>query len=189
MHKQNCNCNLIHSSIVESLDEIDFEKSIFNACVQGNIDKIRAMINKHGKQILNQQDKHGYSCLHYSVRNSHYEICKLLIDNGIDLNLQTFNGQSTALHRASYIGNKQITELLLISGCDSSIKDIDGKNALHKCVEQLEINKPNLKNVNKYLDTIKILLKYNSNLKNEIDKANKTPLSYCDDIKNYLLLE
>jgi ankyrin repeat protein len=185
MHEHNCDCKTTNFSLVQSLEEIEFEKSIHNACIQGDVDKVRNMINKDGKTILKQQDKSGYSCLHYAARHSHYEICKLLIDNGIDLNLKTFSCGSTALHRASYIGNRQIVELLLISGCDSSIKDIDGKNALHKCVEQFEINKTNEKKAAKYLDTIKVLLKFNSNLKNDIDKANITPLGYSDDLKNY----
>ncbi len=101
MHSKHdsCSCTSNNSAVQQTLDELEFEKSIFNACVQGDIQKVKAMINKHGRSLLNQTDKNGYSCLHYSTRNSHYELSKLLIQNGIDVNLKTSSCQSTALHR------------------------------------------------------------------------------------------
>ena len=48
----------------------------------GDIEKIKKVIQQKGAHILNEQDKNGYSCLHYAVRNSHFEISKLLIQHG-----------------------------------------------------------------------------------------------------------
>ena len=63
-----------HAEYDQTLEEIKFENSIYNACVLGDLEKVKSMTIKHGQNILNVQDKNGYTCLHYSARNSHYEI-------------------------------------------------------------------------------------------------------------------
>jgi len=168
--------------IDQTLDEIKFEKSIFNACVIGDLEKIKLLVNKHGSSILNQQDKNGYSGLHYAARNSHYEICKYLIENNVNVNIKTFSCESTALHRAAFIGNEKVVQLLLENKATGNLQDCDGKTSLHKCIEQyIKNNSENFKR------TINILLKHDSSLLEIRDKKNKTPLDYCPDlIKNSL---
>ncbi len=85
------------SEFDQTLDEIKFENSIYNACVIGDLEKVKRLAKN--SSILSQQDKMGYSCLHYAARNSNFEICKYLIDNHVNVNMKTFNCESTALHR------------------------------------------------------------------------------------------
>jgi hypothetical protein len=116
-----------------------------------------------------------------SIRNS-----KDFIENGVNVNLKTFSCKSTALHRASFIGNKDIVQLLLDYKANPDEKDCDGKTALHKCVEQFNSKKANPVEAKKYIETIKILLKKNSNLVNIADNYEKKPVDYCADLFSYL---
>lgn len=176
-HCENCKNLPVSSEFNQTLDEIKFENSIFNSCVNGDLNRVVKLVNQKGKSIVNEQDKNGYSCLHYASRNSHFEICKVLIDNGANVNLKTKSCQSTPLHRASYIGDSKIVKLLLENRASSSEKDCDGKTPLHKCAEQLKSSSDK-----KYLETIKILYFQNPNLIHEKDNNDKSPLDICPDL-------
>ena len=181
------NCAHGHSVYDQTLDEIKFESSIFNSCVVGDMEKVRKLITQKGACILGEQDKNGYTCLHYAARNSHFDICKLLIERGINVNVKTFSCESTALHRASFIGHAQIVELLLDNRANSLERDCDGKTALHKCVEQYLQRKANPFESKKYVDTMKLLVRHNSSILKVSDTKSMTPLDYCPDLA--LLLE
>ena len=173
-----------HGNYDQTLDEIKFENSIFNACVVGDLQKVKNKVKQHGQAILNEQDKNGYSCLHYAARNSHYEICKYLIENGINVNLKTASCGSTALHRAAFIGNSKIVQILLENKANALEKDCDGKTALHKCVDQYFKAKTN--DPKQHEETMSVLLKFNSNLKDICDNKSMTPLDYFPDLKYFL---
>ena len=168
----------------QTLNEIEFENSIFNACVCGDLAKVQSFINKKHGQVVNNSEKSGYTCLHYATRNNNFEICKLLIKNRANVNATTQSCQSTPLHRACYIGSVEIVELLLENKANPSYKDCDGKNALHKCVERIAINKA--KDTEKFIETAKILLKFDSELAYEKDKSFKSPLDLYPELKQYL---
>jgi len=69
---------------------------------------------------------------HYAARNGHVEICELLLSNGARVNMITRTGHVTALHRAAYCGHCSVIRLLLKYGALTSLRDTDGKTALHK---------------------------------------------------------
>lgn len=75
------------------------------------------------------------------------------------------------------------------NNADPFLKDCDGRNALHKCIQN--INKERLvsegKN-NKHLKTIKLLVEAEPILLEDVDKSNKTPYEYYPDIIEYLKL-
>jgi ankyrin repeat protein len=191
-HNQNCDqssCNHTQNfGCEQTLDEIEFENSIFNACVIGDIEKIRSLILKKGIDLVNQQDKSGFSCLHYAARNNHLEICKLLLKTyNASPNLKTYSCQSTPLHRAAYMGNQEIVKLLLDNKAKPCEKTCDGKTALHKCVEQY-VSKNYLNDLKKkqFVQTIKLLIDYDKNLLNEKDNNSKTPLDICPHLKEFI---
>ncbi|XP_033227101.1 ankyrin repeat domain-containing protein 39-like isoform X2 [Belonocnema kinseyi] len=82
----------------------------------------------------NSEDSAGYTALHYGARNGHCKLCKLLLENGANVNALTRSGQATPLHRSATQGHVEITDLLLKSGADSNIADADGYTALHRAV-------------------------------------------------------
>ncbi len=185
-HSKSCQHNKNSSSYEQTLEEIEFEKSIFNACVQGDLNRIKYLIDKKGASQLFEQDRNGYSCLHYAARHNHFEICKFLVSNRIDVNLKTKSCQSTALHRAAYMGNCEIVKLLVENGSSVFEKDCDGKTCLHKCVEQIKQFEFNESKLKKYLDTMNFIVHKEPELINEKDNLNKKPSDYFPEILNYL---
>jgi ankyrin repeat protein len=67
--------------------------------------------------------------LHSAVARNHYEISKLLISKGADVNGKQ-QGGFTPLHEAAQNGNLRIATLLLNSGAKLNIKNEDGKTPL-----------------------------------------------------------
>ncbi|VEN64744.1 unnamed protein product [Callosobruchus maculatus] len=129
MHCQH-NCTCCPSTASQSMDEMDFERGIWYAAQHGDIEGVR----KHLKRGDVDQRHTGYTALHYAARNGQLDVCKLLIENGANINAVT-NGGVTALSRAASTGNKDIVEYLLSKDADPFVKDSDGKTALHKAAE------------------------------------------------------
>lgn len=48
---------------------------------------------------LNVRDEHNNSALYYAVSNSYYEVTKVLLDKGANVNMKNSLG-NTALHKA-----------------------------------------------------------------------------------------
>jgi hypothetical protein len=161
-------------------------ESIFNACVQGDINRVNKLIDQKGVEIINERDNSGYIALHYASRNNHYDICDILIRKGSNVNTATYSCKSTPLHRAAYMANIEIIKLLLKNKADPFLKDIDGRTSVHKSVEMLLFSLSNKNSVNKCLQTIKILLDKYPLLINETDNKNKTILDYYPDLLSEL---
>jgi hypothetical protein len=71
------------------------------------------------------------SVKHYASRNGRLPACRMLIEKGASVNVQTLGG-ATPLHRAAYAGHMDIIRLLLGNKADPRLTDSDGKTALHK---------------------------------------------------------
>lgn len=86
-------------------------------------------------------DKYGFSIFHYAVWHNYYELVKLLIEKGADVNAVIAKATASAayenmegatpLHIAAYLGNLKLVRLLLESGADLNINDKQGKSPLH----------------------------------------------------------
>ncbi|CAN9191256.1 unnamed protein product [Alternaria alternata] len=73
----------------------------------------------------------GYSLLHYAVRHNRSAIAMMLIDEGLDVNVQNDRGQ-TPLHVAVQQGTDfDCARLLLRHGADAFQQDNEGRSALH----------------------------------------------------------
>ena len=59
---------------------------------------------------INIEDKYGQNCIFYSVREGHYEMTQLLIENGANLN-QIDKKKMTPLTFAEKNGQTRIEEL------------------------------------------------------------------------------
>lgn len=96
----------------------NLKDSIQNACVQGDLKKVKKLIKQKGSEIVNEKDKNGYTALHYAARNNYFEICKVLVRYGADTNATTLSCLSTPLHRASYMHSTEVVKLLLENSAD-----------------------------------------------------------------------
>lgn len=130
-HQQQCNCSKT-TTASQSLDELEFERGIWTAAIDNDESKLRSLIDR-GQ--LHARDNSGYTALHYAARSGHLSICRILLDAGIGVDVQTHGGV-TALHRAAMMGHNDIVNLLLTRKADPSIQDSDGKNALHRAAEK-----------------------------------------------------
>ncbi|XP_032253258.1 ankyrin repeat domain-containing protein 39 isoform X1 [Phoca vitulina] len=117
------------SSVQQTLDEMDFDRGIWSAALNGDLGRVKYFIQKAADP--SQPDSAGYTALHYASRNGHYAVCQLLLESGAKCDAQTHGG-ATALHRASYCGHTEIARLLLSHGSNPRLVDDDGMTSLHK---------------------------------------------------------
>ena len=99
------------SSLTQTLDELDFERGLWTAALDNDLQKCQDLLRKGHDP--SQPDSSGFTPLHYAVRSSSKEIVKLLLESGAKVDLQTKGGKSTALHRACLKGRSDIVQLLL----------------------------------------------------------------------------
>nr|XP_058934502.1 ankyrin repeat domain-containing protein 39 isoform X3 [Kogia breviceps] len=115
--------------VQQTLDEMDFERGIWSAALNGDLGRVKYLIQKAADP--SQPDSAGYTALHYASRNGHYAVCQFLLESGAKCDAQTHGG-ATALHRASYCGHTDIARLLLSHGSNPRLVDDDGMTSLHK---------------------------------------------------------
>lgn len=162
-HSHNCACPSQYSSVVQTLDELDFERGIWAAAVDGITGKMENLLHKGTPVDIH--DNLGYTALHYAARHNRDEVCKLLLAWGASVNALTRGGQ-TPLHRAAGSGHGHIVDILLKAQADTTIKDSDGKTALHKSAE------------NNHMSICVALLQANPAVTKIKDGQNKTAAQY-----------
>ncbi|XP_040201884.1 ankyrin repeat domain-containing protein 39 [Rana temporaria] len=133
-HPRGCDgcCMGAGSGLRETVLEMDFQRGIWSAALDGDLNRVQRFIQKGTDPNLT--DHFGYTALHYCSRNGHLPVCSFLLSVGADCNAQTHGG-STALHRAAYCGHLPVVQLLLKYGADPFKKDSDGRTVLHKAAE------------------------------------------------------
>lgn len=128
------NCSVTATSVQQSLSELDFERGLWTAALDNDVDRCQELMRK-GHDV-NQKDSSGYTPLHYAVRSSSVQLVRLLIDAGANVNAQTSAGKATPLHRAVTRGRPETVKLLLEKGADPKKRDVDGKTPLHICCKE-----------------------------------------------------
>lgn len=160
-------CNCAHGSTLfdQSLSELEFERGIWQAAVDNDLNKIKSLLQK-GYNI-NARDSSGYTALHYAARNKHEKCVEYLLENGGCVNCVTKSGKDTPLHRAAYVGNLNIVKKLVEHGAKLEIQNTDGQTCLHKAVQ------------NNHFEVVRYILTCVPSLENIKDLRNKTAMEYC----------
>lgn len=80
---------------------------------------------------INYQDDTQYqqAPIHWAARNGQFEILKLLLDAGVNIDAVE-NTNSSAIFYAAYYGHPDIVDHLIDAGADLTIRDTGGKTAL-----------------------------------------------------------
>ena len=117
---------------------------------------------------IHAKDNNGETPLLEAARNGCFDICKLLINKGADVNCQNQKNNATALHLAAYNGYAEICELLIANG----IEDIDtvhegGNTPLLAALQQ---GKP---------DVAKLLIAKGADIHVRTKTYNETPLLWA----------
>merc|ERR1712025_291352 len=169
-HRVCCHASSV-TSVNQSLDEMEFERGIWSAALEGNESRVQNLL-KEGKHP-NARDSSGYTALHYSARAGHVGVCGTLLDAGACINACT-NGGATSLHRAALLGRTEVVQLLLSRCADVNICDNDGQNVLHKAAERAQE------------EVIHLLLKHAPVLDSVKDKRNRLPQDLLPENKKHL---
>ncbi|KXS09913.1 ankyrin [Gonapodya prolifera JEL478] len=124
-----CTCASTRTPFTQSLDELEFDRSIHAAADSGDVKPVRRLLER---EHVMARGSAGYTALHYAARTGNVEICRMLLASGADVNATTTELTVTPLHRAATKGHLAIVQLLLASGADASLVDADGKDALQR---------------------------------------------------------
>lgn len=100
------------------------ESPLMIAALNGHEDLCRLLIAK-GAAV----NKTGWTALHYASTRGHLEIIRLLLDKYAYIDAESPNG-TTPLMMAAFYGTPSAVKLLLESGADPSLKNIQGLSAI-----------------------------------------------------------
>lgn len=140
-----CNCSARPPTTVsQTLDELDFERSLHGAITTSNLPRIQALLSKSTTNV-NALDASGYTPLLYATgraSSSSFDIVMLLLNNDAtqSINVPTPELKQTPLHRACSKGHVELIYLLLKHGADKNLKDSDGKRPIDCLPEDLKTN-------------------------------------------------
>jgi len=131
------------------------EEELFKAAEEGNIQKVKSLLNPKLLGIIKPVDvnitrEDGWTLLMAAACNGHRDVLKLLIEKGAPVNAKT-NDCFTPLMAAAKYGHKEIAEFFLDHGADihaAKTGQDAGENALmfaiwqgHKDVAELLIQR------------------------------------------------
>ncbi|KAF7350616.1 Ankyrin 2,3/unc44 [Mycena sanguinolenta] len=133
LHEVFLRCHLdIFRLLVEHGADVNVQDPEYGTCLNtvstcGNLGMAQLLI-EHGADV-NADTGHG-SLLHAMLQRRHFDIFKLLVRRGADVNVQ-HEDQGTCLHLASLYGNTNIVRFLLKHRADANARGGQYGNALH----------------------------------------------------------
>lgn len=103
--------------------------SLMSAVIDRDIDGVKFFVNTD-KQSINQKNIGGATPLHLATRINNFEIAKILVENGADVNVFD-NENMTPLMRASISGSDEIIKLLLQHKANASLLSSVKKSVIY----------------------------------------------------------
>ncbi|XP_078130447.1 NF-kappa-B inhibitor epsilon [Sander vitreus] len=118
------------------------------ACQHGQIECATEMTREVSPSklapVLETQNWRGLACLHLAALNRQYQIMKLLVKKGADLNIQEGTSGKTALHLAVELHDVISVKLLLSRGANVDAAMFNGCTPLHLAVGRQDATIANL---------------------------------------------
>lgn len=150
--------------VIKDKADFDLDKSLREAILHKDKKLISTLLTKKA------DDEYKNSCaagnlLKFVIEKGQIDIVKLLLDNGININVRNDSKRSTALHAAVKMNNIKILNLLLSRGANISKTDERRRSALHYAVTFLHVKEA----------IIETLVNYGIDI-NQVDKNGLTPL-------------
>ncbi|XP_053393867.1 uncharacterized protein LOC128555500 [Mercenaria mercenaria] len=109
--------------------------SLIYAAKRGFLGSVKCLL-RHGVEV-NYRNSNNRSALDKAVQYGKTEVCRILLENGANVNVRAGKFKRTPLHMASDIGHDQCTEIhriveiLLQHGASMKIKDYRGHFPIH----------------------------------------------------------
>lgn len=103
-------------------------KDFWDACAYGKVDVVTKYVDAN-KEMAKISTKDGETCLHLTAISNSFDISKMMVDLGADVNQRVTHTEGlrmTPLAWHAYSGNHEIVELLLKNGADVNA-DFDAK--------------------------------------------------------------
>ena len=89
------------------------------------------------RESMEYVDNSGTTALHWAARNNHYDMLRIMIEKGVDVNITEDSPATpgnTPLHTACIYGSTEAVKILEESGADDSIQNVDGEIPAHLAV-------------------------------------------------------
>jgi hypothetical protein len=99
-----------------------------SATANNDIDGVR-FFSKAGALVINQRNKGGATSLHIACRESNFEIAKILIENGANVNILNNNNETPAFI-ASRFSSENTLKILLDNGANIHLVNNNGQGLL-----------------------------------------------------------
>jgi ankyrin repeat protein/predicted DNA-binding WGR domain protein len=146
--------------------EMDNQRTtpLMYAARAGRVENVKFLL-QNDRSIPTFKNRKGYNAIHFAAENGHFEVVKLLIKNGIKIDLGGPE-RKTCLHIAAAKGNWEMVEFLVNNGAKTTTKDKFKRTAL-----LLACKNGNLK--------IASFLLQNGAPYEEGDSSDNTPLHYA----------
>jgi CDK inhibitor PHO81 len=110
--------NLVQSTEIDfnCTNDVNNHTCVHDICINGNINVLELVLEKADLEAL---DYYGRSCLHYACMYGHMDICRVLIEAGVDVFKADQDG-NTALIYAVIGGHLDCVKLLMEKSCYQS---------------------------------------------------------------------
>lgn len=110
------------------------------SCDKGNYEFAKKLIEQE-KYDVNDQDNAGNTALHEAALNGHLDLVKLLINNGANVNVQSYEMlKDTPLIDASANGHLDVVMYLLEHGADPTLPNAKGLTAYESIEEDSDLD-------------------------------------------------
>ena len=93
----------------------------FTIAAYGDTEELRTLI-RINKSLVKESDEHGRTLLYLACKSGFYDMVKMLLQNGAEINMVQRDG-STSLHGAAFFGHFLVVSLLLEYGAHTDIKN------------------------------------------------------------------
>ncbi len=103
-----------------------------------NVDEVRRILDNYGQDIDIDDVSCGESLLTSATGNGNYEMCRLLLDNGANVNIMGTE-RISALLRAVQYGPINLCRLLIDSGADVNLVVKSGKTVIYSAASRYDI--------------------------------------------------
>ena len=145
--------------------------AVFDATRNENIEVIKYLVSRGAN--LKEIDDYGCTTLVHAlvyydydkkINENYLELAKYLIENGVDVNAKTIEGDTALMLAVAYVSDPEYIELLINSGADI--------NAVNKRgIDCLKLAVSNITNV-RIIDVIKLLINKGVSLNKIYDRGN-----------------
>lgn len=130
--------DLLEKRVSLELQDQEGNTALHVACEHGFLDCANELVHNASPSkltnVLETQNWRGLACLHVATVHKHHRLMRLLMKNGVDLNIQEGTSGKTALHVAVELHDVPAVTLLLNRGANVDAVMFNGCTALHLAV-------------------------------------------------------